>query len=367
MQHTSPKTILIVDDTPENLRLLVDVLTGQGYRVRPTPSGERALITVQKELPDLILLDVMMPQMDGYAVCRHLKADERTRDIPIIFISALNEVFDKMTAFSVGGVDYITKPFQVEEVLARVRTHLHLEEMRHTLQAKNQQLQEQNQELDAFAHTVAHDLKSPLARILTSLKLVEIYSPTLDKNTQDLFRIALKGSRQMGNIIDELLLLASVRKEEIQLSVVDMAHVTNQALNRLTHMLEEYQPELVIAETWPQVPGYAPWLEEVWANYISNGLKYGGQPPYLELGATPQAQDKVRFWVRDNGPGLSPAAQTQLFTEFTRLDTVRAEGYGLGLSIVRRIMDKLGGQVGVESMPGQGSIFYFTLPARKPY
>jgi signal transduction histidine kinase len=317
-------------------------------------------------LPDLILLDVMMPQMDGYEVCRRLKTEERTRDIPVIFISALDEVFDKMTAFSIGAVDYITKPFQIEEVLARVYTHLHLEEMRHTLQKTNQQLQEQNRELDAFAHTVAHDLKSPLARILTSLKLAEMYSSTLDKNTQDLFRIALKGSRQMGNIIDELLLLASVRKEAVELSVVDMATVVNNALNHLDHMLEEHQPELIIADTWPPVLGYAPWLEEVWANYISNGLKYGGQPPYLELGSTLQAEGQVRFWVRDNGPGLSPAAQAQLFTEFTRLDTVRAEGHGLGLSIVRRIMDKLGGQAGVESTPGQGSGFYFTLPTREP-
>src|SRR5262245_44590752 len=146
------KSILVVDDTPENLRLLASLLTEQGYRVRPAPGGERALASVQKELPDLILLDIMMPEIDGYGVCRQLKADEKSRHIPVIFISASDKVLDKVTAFGVGGVDYITKPFQVEEVLARVRTHLSLEEMHQTLQRQNQQLQEQNRELDAFAH-----------------------------------------------------------------------------------------------------------------------------------------------------------------------------------------------------------------------
>ena len=114
----------------------------------------------------------------------------------------------------------------------------------------------------------------------------------------------------------------------------------------------------------PIAKGYAPWVEEVWANYLSNGLKYGDQPPRMELGATPQSGGMVRFWVQDHGPGLTPEAQAMLFTEFTRLSEIRAEGHGLGLSIVRRIMEKLGGQAGVESngVSGQGSVFYFTLP-----
>jgi signal transduction histidine kinase len=142
---------------------------------------------------------------------------------------------------------------------------------------------------------------------------------------------------------------------------VNMAEVVNQALSRLSLMIDKYQPELMVADSWPLAQGYAPWLEEIWANYISNGLKYGGQPPHLELGATSQADGTVRFWVRDHGLGLSPEVQAKLFNEFTRLDPVRAEGHGLGLSIVRRIMNKLGGQYGVESRPGEGSEFYFTL------
>jgi signal transduction histidine kinase len=130
-------------------------------------------------------------------------------------------------------------------------------------------------------------------------------------------------------------------------------------------MISEYQGEIELSSrpAWPMVLGYAPWLQEVWANYLSNGLKYGGWPPRLTLGAAPQSNGMIRFWVQDNGPGLTPEAQGLLFTEFTRLEELRAEGHGLGLSIVRRIVEKLGGEVGVESTLGQGSVFYFTLPA----
>ncbi len=363
MKHSKKQTILVVDDTLENLKLLVDMLSQQGYRVRPAPNGKHALATVQKELPDLILLDIMMPDLDGFEVCRRLKADEYTRDIPIIFISALNEVFDKMTAFSIGGVDYITKPFHMEEVLARIHTHLTLEEMHHKLQAQNQQLQAQNQELDAFAHTVAHDLKSPLSKMSASIELVTEQSEQFDPDTQMLLQISLNAGLQMNNIIDELLLLASVRKEAVQTKPINMEGVVSQAIDRLLPMVDNYQPTIAPAQTWPQAQGYAPWIEEVWVNYISNGLKYGGQPPILTFGGAIHIDNTVKFWVQDNGDGLSAEAQATLFTEFTRLDKVRAEGHGLGLSIVRRIMDKLGGTFGVESSLGQGSLFYFTLPA----
>ena len=143
-----------------------------------------------------------------------------------------------------------------------------------------------------------------------------------------------------------------------------MSHTVKQARERLATVITEYQAEIIEPEAWPAALGYAPWVEEVWANYISNGIKYGGRPPRLVLGATPQNDGSIRFWIHDNGQGLTPKAQATLFTEFTRLNELHLEGYGLGLSIVQRIIGKLGGQVGVESegIPEHGSIFYFTLP-----
>jgi len=166
----------------------------------------------------------------------------------------------------------------------------------------------------------------------------------------------------MTNIINELFLLATVRKGQIEVGQIDMADIVTQAQERLTQMIAEYQGKITLPDSWPVARGYAPWVEEVWANYLSNGLKYGGQPPCLKCGATAQEDGMVRFWVKDNGPGIAPEDQDLLFTEFTQLNKVRAKGHGLGLSISRRIVEKLGGEVGIESEPGQGSLFYFTLP-----
>ena len=365
--------ILIVDDTPANLRLLSQMLTERGYKVRAVLSGPQALMAAQAAPPDLILLDIRMPEMDGYEVCQRLKTGEQTRDIPVLFISALSETEDKIKAFTAGGVDYITKPFQFEEVLARVQTHLALRNLHRQLQAANAELARQidelrarNEELDAFAHMVAHDLKNPLNQIVGYAEMLEQYYATLSsvERMKSVGGIARSG-RKMNSIIEELLLLAGVRKTEVQLVPVDMGQTVTEAQQRLTYMIKEYQAEIVLPAAWPTALGYAPWIEEIWVNYLSNGCKYGGTPPRLELGGDALPDGRARFWVRDNGDGLTSEEQSRLFTPFTRLDQARARGYGLGLSIVRRIAEKLGGQVGVESdgMPGQGSTFYFTLPA----
>jgi two-component system sensor histidine kinase/response regulator len=146
---------------------------------------------------------------------------------------------------------------------------------------------------------------------------------------------------------------------------MEMGCIVDEVRQRLAHMIAELEVEIVLPPKWPVASGYAPWIEEVWANYLSNALKYGGRPPRIELGATEQSDGMVRFWLSDNGPGLTPEQQARLFTPFTRLGRVRARGHGLGLLIVRRIMEKLGGHAGVESkgVSGQRSIFYFTLPA----
>jgi PAS domain S-box-containing protein len=233
------------------------------------------------------------------------------------------------------------------------------------LRQQTVELQARNEELDAFAHTVAHDLQAPLTTIVGFAAALTKPATTLpQEELQKHLQTIVWSGRKMSNIIKELLMLASVRQLEVELKPLDMAHIVVEVQQRLAATIETYKAQIILPEAWPAALGHAQWVEEVWVNYISNAIKYGGRPPRVELGATVQADGIVRFWVRDNGSGLTPAEQAQLFVPFIRLNKTPAKGNGLGLSIVRRIVEKLGGQVGVESegLPERGCVFSFTLP-----
>jgi signal transduction histidine kinase len=214
---------------------------------------------------------------------------------------------------------------------------------------------------------VAHDLKNPLSLIIGFADLLQDTHDTLDDEALAGYaRNIARHSRKMDNIISELLLLAAARQADVEMRTLDMSRIVREAQQRLVDMIDKAGAEIVAPTDWPVALGHGPWVEAVWVNYISNALKYGGDPPCVELGAEELDSDPpmLRFWVRDNGPGLTQAEQERLFAPFTRLAQVRAKGHGLGLSIVRRIVERLGGEVGVESsaVPGEGSVFSFTLP-----
>ncbi|MBN1874812.1 MAG: PAS domain-containing protein [Anaerolineae bacterium] len=258
-----------------------------------------------------------------------------------------------------------------------------------TLQERTLELEGRNAELDAFAHTVAHDLKSPLTVIVGFALLMESQVETMSRVNflENLRRISRTGNK-MSAIIDELMLLASVREmKDIDTGPLEMAAIVTEVLDRLRNEITDAGAEVHVPDAWPMAVGYAPWVEEVWANYVNNALKYGGKPdegtpPHVELGGAildaglplwdsglqsivskiQNPKSKILFWTHDNGPGMTETECTQLFTPFTRLHEVRAQGHGLGLSIVRRIIERLGGEVGVTSEPERGSTFYFTLP-----
>jgi len=250
--------------------------------------------------------------------------------------------------------------------IASARLFQELRQRTVQLQQRTVQLQAQNEELDAFAHTVAHDLKNPVTSIFGYATMLEsTYAELPEEMLLECLHTISQGANKMTRIIEELLLLAGVRKKAVEMGPLDMGSIVAEALQRLIGMIEESQAEIVFPDTWPVALGYGPWVEEVWANYVSNAIKYGGRPPHIELGAKVQSEStppRVHFWVRDDGPGLSPEAQAKLFVPFTQLDQIGVEGHGLGLSIVRRIVEKLGGQVWVESEVGRGSRFGFSLP-----
>jgi PAS domain S-box-containing protein len=279
-------------------------------------------------------------------LCNRKKDGERYWELASI--SPVRDMEGKTTHFLKVAED-ITERKRVEEALRRYAA----------------ELESQNAELDAFAHTVAHDLRNPLSLVVG---LAETLEEDHDSISGDELRIYLhriaQGGRRMSNIVDELLLLSTVRKTDVAGKALDMEGILSETQQRLRDMIEKHQAEIVFPSAWPVAMGYSPWVTEVWVNYISNAIKYGGRPPRVELGAETQSDGMVLFWVRDNGPGLSPGEQARLFAPFTRLAQSRAEGHGLGLSIVRRIVEKLGGEVGVQSegVPGKGSVFRFTLP-----
>lgn len=362
-------TLLVVDDLPDNIKVLLEFLSKANFRVLMAKNGSQGIEMAKDALPDLILLDIMMPDMTGFEVCQVLKSQPLTQDIPVIFITALTDTTNKIQGFELGGADYITKPFQQKEVVARVSAHINLYQLQRRFKEHAQELKRRNQELDAFAHTVAHDLKNPLGGVIgiTEVMMQRCFAnsslPIAEKCRENL-SFVLRAGYQMNSIIESILLLAGVsRQQEITIQVLEMSDIFQQVLQDLKPMFTDYQGEVQGPQLWPQVKGYAPWIREVWSNYLSNALKYGGKPPRIEVGATVLEDEKmVQFWIDDNGPGLSPEDQSSLFIPFTRLHTNRAQGHGLGLSIIQKIVEKLGGQVGVESMLGQGSRFYFTLP-----
>ncbi len=372
--------ILLVDDIHENLQVLFQLLNRQGFEVLIAEDGQTALDIASDELPDLILLDIMMPDMNGFEVCAQLKALEQTRDIPIIFMTALNDINNKIMGFNLGAVDYITKPIQHEEALARIRTHLTMQKLKKALQesnknllerhkelaTKNEELKTKNDQLDAFSYMVAHDLKNPLNLILGMTDIVLKRHPELNQESTDHLQSVIRAGQQMFEIIESLLLLARIGQQKIESAPINMYEIIEQVEYRLSHLFKQYNGQLQKTTTLPTALGYAPWVAEIWANYLSNALKYGGRPPKITIGATLQEDKKIRFWVRDNGKGLTEEAKAKLFNPFTRLsDAMDAEGHGLGLAIVKRIIKKLEGEVGIESCVGEGSLFYFTLPAQE--
>ncbi len=227
----------------------------------------------------------------------------------------------------------------------------------------NAQLQTANKELEAFGHTVAHDLKGPLATVIGSAEFLKFTDGSWpQEDLAELTTIISESARKMLGIIDGLLLLATVDRTEVEIDTVDMKGAFGEARSRLENMMAENEAEVIVTTELPDCLAFRPWVEQVWTNLLSNAVKYGGQPPKIEVRAEVEADGMVRYWVKDSGHGLTKKQQMRLFQPFTRFHDKSVSGHGLGLSIVRRIIERLGGETGVESEAGHGSAFYFTLP-----
>ncbi|MGB5916224.1 MAG: response regulator [Phormidesmis sp.] len=385
--------ILIVDDRPENLQLLFDTLSREGYELRRVLSGQQALQVAQFDPPDLILLDIRMPEIDGYEVCRRLKAQPQTQGIPVIFLSALDASLDKVKAFDVGGADYVTKPFQIAEVLARVKHQIRLQQLlkenayqQQQLEERSRRLETTNDELKLFTSSASHDLRAPLRGLQgLSRALVEDYGPQLDELATTYLQRIEATAISMSQLLDDLTAYSRIDRIEILIEPVSLNTVVNSAIRSLSAEIDLKQAAIEVQSDLPQIMGYAPVLDQVAKNLLGNALKYvaPGDRPAVKIGAAlikPDAAESnatasnttekthVHWFFQDNGIGILPKDQVKIFQPFNRLHGVEAyPGSGFGLAIVQRGITRLGGTCGVESSGQQGSRFWITLPAPLPH
>ena len=386
--------IVIVDDNPNNLQVLASILQKDGYKVRPALSGELALRAIDAQLPDLVLLDVRMPGMDGYETCHRLKVQDEKRDIPVIFISALNEIEDKLNAFRAGAVDYITKPFQSEEVLARVHTQMDLARARKDLAATNAQLfalmeqlvqSEKLKSLGSLAAGVAHELNTPIGNaILGAGAIDQIISEFADANasgrsgpdieellatcrngTDLVLRNLNRASKLIGSLKEVSVDRASERRRKITLrdTVNDVVTIMGSMIARIPISVTiDIAPNLTLVT----YPGH---LEEILENLIQNALIHGFDDVpagSINVSATPSEDRRVTLIVADNGRGIAPENLKRVFDPFftTRLGQ---GGSGLGLHMAYSLITGvLGGNIDVASTPGVGTQFTLTLPLVAP-
>ena len=365
MPDAHKATILVVDDTPTNLRIVFDWLSAEGYRVLTMPSGVKALKTLHQTEPDLILMDLMMPEMDGFETTQKVKQSVGFEKTPVIVMTALSDVSSKVNAFDSGAIDYVTKPIERRELLVRVRTHLELSRAQQALVDENLVKQAMIQELNAFAHTVAHDLKNPLSVIMGYAETLSAYGEDYTKSEiSEIYDDMVTSGKKMSQIIYSLLLLASTRDKEVSLQTTSVYDVFLEAGQRFENVIESRNVDLFVDENMPAAMTYPDWLEEAVSNLVSNAIKYGGDPPVIRCGGHDLGDGFCEYWIEDNGPGIRDEQIAKLFVAFERLSAgaTDIEGTGLGLTIVQRIIDRLGGTIRVESEIKKGTRFIFSLP-----
>jgi two-component system sensor histidine kinase/response regulator len=351
------ETILIVDDTPANLGVLVETLGAAGYQLMVAEDGEEALAQTAQTQPDLILLDVMMPGIDGFETCRRLKARAETRDVPVLFMTALGETADKVKAFTAGGVDYITKPIEHEEALARIRTHL-------TLHRLQRELREQVALKERFMRIAGHDLRNPLCLILMAGELAKRQAG-LPPATLPYLANIVEGAGQMRRIIDTFL---EIRPPALDGTAgrIDLALIAAAVVHQHAHAAEHKQIGVVteFSASLPLARCDAAHAYQLFTNLLSNALKFAPAGGRVTVRVA-LAGSRLRAEIADTGPGVPAAERSRLFREHARLSprpTAGEESHGLGLAIVKHLAESQHGTVGADFPEGGGSVFWFELP-----
>lgn len=385
--------ILVVDDEPVIRRILVNQMRAQGYRLRQAENGTEALQRVDEKTPDLILLDVMMPRMSGYEVCRAIRRRYPMEELPILFLTAKNQVEDLVVGLAAGANDYLPKPISRSELVSRVKTHLALlsvhrklrhvaEERSDALNAKERlleerkrligELEQRNAELARFNYTVSHDLKNPLVTIKNFLGVVrkdaaEGRSDLLEDHLERLDTAA----GEMQRLLEELYEFSRIGVEANTSESLPFGELVEIALEELAPTIRAHRIQVDVAREFPTIYGDHPRLLNLLRHLLRNAVEQLGhterhtQQPQITIGMADYGHpdDMAVFFVRDNGPGIDPRYHDRIFNLFEKLSPGQSEGTGIGLAIAKRIVETHDGEIWVESEGvGQGSTFYFSLP-----
>ncbi|HMQ51164.1 MAG TPA: response regulator [Anaerolineae bacterium] len=400
MNHSPAKQgrILIIDDEPTNLAVLFQYLDQHGYEVFVAENGKSGLGRIQPARPDIILLDVLMPGIDGFETCQRLKENAETRSIPVIFMTALSDTAHKVKGFQVGAVDFVTKPFQYEELLMRLKTHLTIVNLQRELQQRNTfleqeitqrkhaeqklqayaaKLKQSNQELQEFAYIASHDLQEPLRKVLTfGDRLQTKYGQYLDDQGRDYLNRMHAAAIRMQRLIHDLLKFSRVTTKAQPFVEVDLGQIAREVLTDLEISLQEVGGRVDLNDL-PTVEADPIQMRQLFQNLLSNALKFhriGATPLVRVQGHATMLPEEngangkfCQITVSDNGIGFDEKHSSRIFQIFQRLHGCSEyEGTGIGLATCRKIVDRHGGSITAQSSPGAGATFVVTLPRTQP-
>jgi len=396
---TKQSIILVVDDNPTNLEILDHALNQEGYKVRIEAEGLNVMKQARLSIPDLILLDIMLPDINGFEVCQQLKADPLTKSIPVIFMTALADTVDKIKGLNLGAVDYITKPFQKQELLARVRGHLQLRQLNKTLEIQNQQLIELKSELEnrvaertaelsqalekekevnqlksRFITMASHEFRTPLAIISSSSGILQNFSDRLsEKRKQEHLETIQNTIKHIIQILDDVLMInqAEAEKIEVNLEPLDIIkfcrHLKEQIEASFTSHVIDFYIDLgdEIFSNYQIVQVDKKLLRQIITNLLTNAIKYSPDHNLVNFSLS-RKDDQLIFKIIDHGIGIPEADQVHLFEYFQRGSNVGTlPGTGLGLSIVKKCVDLHQGEITFHSELGKGTVFTVILPFLK--
>lgn len=360
--------VLVVDDEPKNRELICDTLEAQGFQTEEASDGVQALSCISQSAPDVVLLDVAMPGMDGLAVCRQLRAQESTADLPVIMVTAHADRQDRLDGIEAGANDYLTKPVDLQDLVLRVRNTAAAKRLSDTVKKNLLRLQELERLRDGLTHMVIHDLRSPLSAILMALQLIgPAVAEQLGPEKKKFVDTAENSARLMSEMIASLLDVSRLEegKMPLQLKPCDLAALVDEVVEQLRLSANNRTLKFDRPAHPAMVDADEELLRRVITNLTRNALKFTPSDGEVEIRISGE-EDMIKVSVRDNGPGIAPDMYERIFEKFGQAAENHArKGSGLGLTFCKLAVEAHGGQIGVESQINEGSIFWFTVSPAK--